>query len=179
MSKDLRKYLTPKIIARAVANNEPLVSTDKLGSLPYAMTPYRSIIPTFMHGKKITFTDKQTESNNRVRRAIFPNTIYRFVYSRLLDMNIYVRMTTTALYQMERRGGFDEYLLTIGKSKCDDDKALFYKRLVEEAFAKKGKEVQAKDADLVSGYGEEYVSTVKELQRKFTSLSGKGKGNYL
>ncbi|KAJ3074388.1 hypothetical protein HDU98_011363 [Podochytrium sp. JEL0797] len=180
MSKDLRKFLTPKTIARAVGNSEPLVSTDKLGSLPHHMLPYRSIIPTFMHGKKITFTDKQTESNNRVRRAIFPNVIYRFVYSRLLDMNIYARLTTTALYQMERRGGFDEYVMTVGKGMCGDEKAVMYKKMIEEAFKKEGGKVQARDVELVGGvYGEEYASTVKDFQTKFNSLSSKGKGNHL
>ncbi|KAJ3122795.1 hypothetical protein HK100_011843 [Physocladia obscura] len=158
MSKDLRKFLTVKTIGRAVGNSEPLVSTDKLGSLPFAMKQYRAIIPTFLHGKKITFTDKQTESNNRIRKAIFPNIIYRFVYSRLLDMNVYARMTTTTLYQMERRGGFDEYLLTVGPSKCDDDKALMYKKMVEKAFKKQGRDVAARDLTLLKEkYGDDYA----------------------
>ncbi|KAJ3208010.1 Diphthamide biosynthesis protein 2 [Entophlyctis luteolus] len=155
--KDLRKYLPVRVIARAVGKNDPLVSTDKLGALPHEMKPFRSIIPTFMHGKKITFTDKQTESNNRIRRAIFPNVIYRYVYSRLLNMNIYARMTTTTLYQMERRGGFDEYILTSGAGRCDDDKALMYRRLIREAYKKKGGVIAEADTALLKAkYGSEY-----------------------
>ncbi|KAJ3073089.1 hypothetical protein HDU99_002036, partial [Rhizoclosmatium hyalinum] len=58
---------------------------------------------------------------------------------------------------MERRGGFDEYVMTIGKGKCGDEKAEMYKKLVEEAFVKKGAEVQKADAELVEGYGDEYT----------------------
>ncbi|KAI8844469.1 hypothetical protein BJ741DRAFT_588534 [Chytriomyces cf. hyalinus JEL632] len=156
MSKDLRKFLTPKIIAKAVSRNDPLVSTDKLGLLPTEMRPFRHLIPTFMHGKKIQFFDKQSESNNRIRRAAFPNVIYKFVYSRLLDMNIYARITTKTLSNIERRGGFDEYILTSGEGRCNDDKALMYKRLIEAAYAEKGKNLQKEDAELASFYGSDY-----------------------
>ncbi|KAI8615944.1 hypothetical protein BC830DRAFT_1063878 [Chytriomyces sp. MP71] len=178
MSKDLRKFLTPKVIGRAVGNGERLVSMEKLGSLPHEMRGYRYAIPTFMHGKRITFVDKQTENNKRVRRAIFPNVIYRFMFSRLLDMNVYVRMTTTALAEMERKGGFDEYVLSIGTNsdRCGCDNARMYKRLIDEAFAKEGATVLERDREVAAKvYGSEYselsaVSLVCSALRSLTAV---------
>ncbi|KAJ3327973.1 hypothetical protein HDU76_010813 [Blyttiomyces sp. JEL0837] len=148
-----------KMMAHAVGNNLPLASPSRLGHLPHEMKPFRGIIPTFMHGRKITFTDMISEKgDNRTRKPVFPNVIYRYCYSRLLDMNIYARITTTTLREIEQRGGFDEYILTIGEKKCDNDAARMYKRLIDEAYAKKKDIVQKEEEALVAPiYGNSYA----------------------
>ncbi|KAJ3416546.1 hypothetical protein HDV05_001283 [Chytridiales sp. JEL 0842] len=150
------------MMAKAVANNTFLASPYRMGHIPIEMKPYRNIMPTFMHGKRITFTDKISDkSKSRTKRAIFPNVINRYVYSRLLDMNIYARITTTTLREIEKRGGFDEYVLTIGKDKCDDDIALMYKRLIEEAFVKQRDAVRAEEMQLIEqNYDAEYAQYI-------------------
>jgi large subunit ribosomal protein L28 len=151
-----------KMMARAVADNLPLASPHRMGHLPHEMKPFRAIIPTFMHGKTITFVDKISEkSHSRSRRAIFPNVIYRYVYSRLLDMNIYARITTTTLRQMEKRGGFDEYVLTIGKEKCDDEAALMFKNKIEDAFTSQKDTVRSEELGLIEqNFDAEYAKYV-------------------
>ncbi|KAJ3112863.1 Diphthamide biosynthesis protein 2 [Phlyctochytrium bullatum] len=97
------------------------------------------------------------KGGNRIKRVVFPNIIYRFVYSRLLDMNIFCRLTTTTLRQIERKGGFDEYVLSIGDKRCDNDQARMYKKLVEEAFSKNKDSIREEEVSLAAKHGGDYA----------------------
>ncbi|KAJ3217669.1 hypothetical protein HDU67_007492 [Dinochytrium kinnereticum] len=158
-----------KMLASAIGGGSKahLAATERFGGLPFDMLQHRAILPTFLHGKTLTTTERLTEKgSNRIKRVVFPNIIYRFVYSRLLDMNIYSRLSTTTLRQIERRGGFDEYLLTVGEGKCDNEPAKMYKKMVEKAFAKERDQIRQEELSLAAKYGEDYVKQITQFHRR-------------
>ncbi|KAJ3106608.1 hypothetical protein HDU97_005973 [Phlyctochytrium planicorne] len=145
-------------MAYAIGSKGSLANPERFGFIPLEMRPYRTILPSFLHGKEIGTGEYLTEKGgNRIRKIVYPNFIYKFVYSRLLDMNIYCRLTTTTLRQIERRGGFDEYLLSIGEGRCDNEHALMYKRMVEKAFEESKEQIRAEELRLAEKHGQEYV----------------------
>ncbi|KAJ3195482.1 hypothetical protein HK101_011985 [Irineochytrium annulatum] len=144
----------------AIGSRSPSVSLERrrLGVLPHGMERYRSIMPAFFHGKKLTTKENVTEkSKSRVKRVQTPAVICRFMYSRLLDMNVYCQMTTTTLRYMQWAGGFDEYVLRCGKKRLDNKHAEMYKRLVEEAFQKQKEELRKEELELLGKHGDAYT----------------------
>ncbi|KAI8839898.1 hypothetical protein BC829DRAFT_403657, partial [Chytridium lagenaria] len=118
---------------------------------PSTCVPHRSIFPTFMHGKSIGTSERLTEKGgNRIKTVVFPNILYHFAYSRVLNMN----------------GGFDEYLLSIGEGKCDNEPAKMYKRLVEEAYAKQRDQIRSEELNLASKHGQDYVNQISQFHKR-------------
>ncbi|TPX64446.1 hypothetical protein SpCBS45565_g05861 [Spizellomyces sp. 'palustris'] len=160
-------------LARDVAAKGPLADPRRLGGIPFDLKQYRRIIPTFMHGKQITFGDNISEKgSNRTRRAFLPNVIYRPLYSRTLDMNIWTRLSTHALREVDAKGGFDEYILTLPDKYLECDVAKMYKRKITDGYyGAKGGKVKVFRAEmeslLGSKYGEEYLTKLKESERTF------------
>ncbi|KAI8586105.1 hypothetical protein BDZ88DRAFT_313648 [Geranomyces variabilis] len=157
-------------LARDVAAKGPLADPRRLGSIPHALKPHRRIIPTFMHGKKITFGDNISEKgSNRTRRAFLPNVIYHPLYSRALDMNIWCRLSTHALREVDAAGGFDEYVASPSRSRVVEEceVARMYKRKIVEALDKGGKrDAGVKEMESLVGakYGDEYVELLRRAR---------------
>ncbi|KAJ3156946.1 hypothetical protein HDU86_003481 [Geranomyces michiganensis] len=157
-------------LARDVAAKGPLADPRRLGSIPFALKQHRRIIPTFMHGKKITFGDNISEKgSNRTRRAFMPNVIYHPLYSRALDMNVWCRLSTHALREVDAAGGFDEYVVGKSRSKyiAECEVASMYKRKIVEALEKGGKRdagIEEMETLVGNKYGEEYVELLRQAR---------------
>ncbi|KAI9332911.1 hypothetical protein DFJ73DRAFT_630155 [Zopfochytrium polystomum] len=145
-----------RMMAEAIGSGKPLASLDRMG-LPRDMQPYRPFIPSFFHGQRPSTVDKISEkSKSRSLRLVFPNVIANFMYSRLLDLNIYTRMTTEALRRIEKAGGLDEYVLSLDPSLCGNDTARMYQRMIHEAQKSRHREGQQAVVQLASRYGQDY-----------------------
>lgn len=149
--------------------------------LPLSVAPFKRHMPLLMHGKRITFGETVSQQNEHKTPAVFyPNVIHAFVYSRLLNMSILIKMSTTALREIEySAGGLDEYLLTVSDAKLGDDWiARMYRDKVREAW----KEKYATGADdgisesrvLAKGTGDRILPISKKAYEEFQILSHYG-----
>ncbi|KAI9017130.1 hypothetical protein HDU85_002770 [Gaertneriomyces sp. JEL0708] len=175
-----------KQLANHVAAKGPLADPKRLGSIPYDLKPYQKILPTLLHGKRITFGDKISEKgSNRTRRAYHPNVLYRPFFSRVLGMNVWARVSSTAIREIDAKGGFDEYLMTMSDKNLECDVAKMYKRKILEGYygktnaqssaavepSGKGKELRSEMEQLLGEqYGEEYIKQLKDCERQFDKL---------
>ncbi|KAJ3129084.1 39S ribosomal protein L24, mitochondrial [Nowakowskiella sp. JEL0407] len=127
--------------------------------LPQALKAYRNYIPTFMHGKRITFGHNVSENGNRTRRVFAPNVHYAYLYSRALNLNVYCRVSSETLRRVDEAGGFDEYLLKVSDRLIGDDWAAnMIKNRVRKAWAEKKDEIFKEERDVLErNYGENYA----------------------
>ncbi|KAJ1549087.1 hypothetical protein HK096_000569, partial [Nowakowskiella sp. JEL0078] len=102
------------LVKRIAAHCDPRTLGPKI---PENLRGARNFIPTFMHGKRITFGHNISENGNRTRRVFSPNVVLCYLYSRVLDLNIYCRASTEMLRQVDSCGGFDEYLMITSDEK--------------------------------------------------------------
>lgn len=122
-----------------------------------------------MHGKSITFANKQTKHSHS-RRAFIPNIVYSQLYSSALGMKIWTCLSARALREMDSCGGFDEYVSRASPEKFGKDPvALMYKeRILMALQAQKGNTVRDKMLALMKEkYGAEYAEKVEKYQNSF------------
>lgn len=62
-------------------------------------------------GEHIRFGDRVSEMGNRTRRTWKPNVQHVLLYSETLRERLRLKVTTTALEQIDRAGGLDAYIL--------------------------------------------------------------------
>ncbi|KAI8816226.1 uncharacterized protein EV422DRAFT_509958 [Fimicolochytrium jonesii] len=160
-------------LASHVASRGPLASPSRLGTTPPSLQPYKRLLPTLLHGKRIHFGDSiSSKGSNRTRRAYLPNIITHALYSRSLDMLVHCRLSTHALREIDAAGGLDEYLLTVRNVYTQEcEVARMYQRRVAEkwygpermadGFWKEIRDLGAKV------YGDGYVAKVKAAEREF------------
>ena len=77
-----------------------------------------------------------SHANNKTRRRFLPNIQKSALLSDALGQIIQVRVATSALRTIEKRGGLDAYLLSTDDSKLGK-KALEIKKRVQKALTKK------------------------------------------
>jgi ribosomal protein L28 len=147
-------------LGKAVSKGEELANVRRWGKIPHELKPLRKIMPVLMHGKKITFGTVQRKYSHS-KRAFIPNILYRPLYSRSLDMQIWCCISATALREVDAFGGLDEYILGVSETKLGDDEiTLMYKRKIQEAASKTG---ESKILNLLKEkYGNAYVQKIEE-----------------
>ena len=123
---------------QAVVRKDKIASPKRMGGLHFKYQQYRRIIPTLMHGERITFGFQVSEKGkNKYKRAWFPHVVFMKLYSQALDMTVYTRLSSKAHEQMELAGGFDEYMLTVDSDKwIECDIAKMFQKRIKEAYAK-------------------------------------------
>ncbi|KAI8930293.1 Rgp1-domain-containing protein [Entophlyctis helioformis] len=122
-------------LAKHVAKDGPLADPRRMGSLPHSIQRDKRVLPTLMHGKRITFGDQVSEKGgNRSRRVWMPNVVYRPLYSRALDMSVWTRLTTTALREIDAAGGIDEYMISVPHELITCDIARMYQRRITDLY---------------------------------------------
>jgi ribosomal protein L28 len=148
-------------LGRAVAHNGPLANPRRWGSLPYELKNKRSIMPVLMDGKTITFGTVQRKHSHH-RRAFIPNILYRPLYSRALDMQVWTCVSSSALREIDSFGGFDEYILKVSSKRLGNDPVtLMYKKKVLEVIQnKKSEQIERFDSLLTERYGKEYIAKI-------------------
>ncbi|KAI8912941.1 hypothetical protein DFJ77DRAFT_466065 [Powellomyces hirtus] len=158
-------------LARDVAAKGPLADPRRLGLIPHDLKPHRRIIPTFLHGKRITFGDNISDKgSNRTRRAYLPNVIYHSLYSRALDMNIWCRLSAHALREIDAAGGFDEYVLRVDTKYLNDCRvAQMYKRRIADVMDRGKRDALRGDMEklVAEKYGPEYLDQLKQSHALF------------
>ncbi|KAI8813822.1 hypothetical protein BJ742DRAFT_380664 [Cladochytrium replicatum] len=119
-----------------------------------------NLIPTFLHGKGITFADRVSKDyGNRTKRAFFPNVLYHHLYSRVLDISVCCRVSAAMLREVDQRGGIDEYLLTVSDEKIGDDEiAVMLREKVRKAYHERKDEIK-RDEEVLLGrmYGPDFI----------------------
>ena len=156
------------LLGQAVAKQDSLADPRRWGGIPFHLTKYRKIMPVLMHGKHITFANMQTKHSHS-RRSFIPNIIYRPLFSRSLNMQIWTCLSARALREVDARGGLDEYMLGVSDIKFGKDPiALMYRKKIadlQNAAAGSGMDVKSRMMNLLSQkYGKEYVEKVHKLQ---------------
>jgi large subunit ribosomal protein L28 len=122
-------------LGQAVARKEPMADLKRWGILPHELRHSKAIMPTLLHGKKITFGDSVSEKGkNHTRRAFIPNILYKPLYSRSLEMLVWSCLSATALREIDASGGFDEYITKVSLTKLPDSIALMYRERIQEAM---------------------------------------------
>ncbi|KAI8908974.1 hypothetical protein EDD86DRAFT_206571 [Gorgonomyces haynaldii] len=155
-------------LGQAVAKGEPLASPMSWGPIPRHLYPHRNIIPVLMHGKRITFGDSISEKGkNRTRRAFFPNVMFKQLYSRALQMNVWTCLSAQALRKVDQFGGFDEYFIKAAPELITDRMALVYKKKILKEYENPASKVNQERKDLEKAledrYGKDYVSSLPRL----------------
>ena len=62
-------------------------------------------------GKTVMSGNNVSHANNRTRRRFLPNLQSTRMHSEVLDRQISLRVSTSAMRTVEKHGGLDEYLL--------------------------------------------------------------------
>ncbi|KAJ3367258.1 hypothetical protein HDU91_001566 [Kappamyces sp. JEL0680] len=156
------------LLGKAVAQQTPLSNPRRWGGLPFELSKYKDIMPVLMHGKTITFANIQTKHSHS-RRSFIPNILYRPLYSRALDMQVWTCLSARALREIDAWGGFDEYLIGVSPEKLGTDPtALMYKEKILLARTKAQnslKDSQTRMLNLLEErYGKEYINKINMLQ---------------
>ena len=150
-------------LGKAVSHNLKQANPRSWGKCPHELLDMRRNMPVLMHGKRITFGTLQ-HKHTHVRKAFFPNVVYRPLYSRSLEMLIWTCLSTTALREIDAWGGFDEYITGISDNKLGNDSVtLMYKRKIIEAQNSAKVEM---DKILENRYGKDYLNKIEATCNK-------------
>ncbi len=85
-------------------------------------------------GKGVLTGNNVSHAHNKTRRRFLPNLHYKALLSDALGQSVRLRVSTSALRTLERRGGLDAYLMTAPDSRLSED-ARRIKRRVQKALA--------------------------------------------
>ena len=77
-----------------------------------------------------------SHANNRTRRRFLPNLQEASLFSDALNKSVQVRLSTSAMRTVEKRGGVDAFLLSTATDKLGT-KARALKRQIQKALASK------------------------------------------
>jgi large subunit ribosomal protein L28 len=70
-------------------------------------------------GKGVMSGNNVSHANNKTRRRFLPNLQNVSFYSEILKKRIPMRVTVSAVRDVEHKGGFDAYLLNTAPTKLD------------------------------------------------------------
>jgi large subunit ribosomal protein L28 len=84
-------------------------------------------------GKRITTGNQISFSGQRTRRKWFPNIQRKVFYSELLQRHFRLQVTTRVLRTIDKKGGFDNYLLLTPPEKLDLGRAIELRELLVKA----------------------------------------------
>ena len=87
-------------------------------------------------GKGVMAGNNVSHANNRTRRRFLPNLQEASLYSDALGKPVQVRLSTSAIRTVEKRGGIDAYLLSTPSVKLGI-KAQVIRRQIQKAMAGK------------------------------------------
>ncbi len=87
-------------------------------------------------GKGVMAGNNVSHANNRTRRRFLPNLQEASLYSDALGQSVQVRLSTSAIRTVEKRGGIDAFLLSTPSEKLGT-KARVLRRQVQKAVAGK------------------------------------------
>lgn len=80
-------------------------------------------------GKGVLTGNNVSHANNKTRRRFLPNVQTRRLYSEALGENIRVKLAANTIRTIEKRGGLDQFLLTIRKSALPTELARVRRRI--------------------------------------------------
>ena len=86
-------------------------------------------------GKGVMTGNNVSHAHNKSRRRFLPNLQAVSLFSEALDKPVRLRVATSTLRTIEKRGGLDAYLLSSQDTALGDE-AIKIKRLVKKALAK-------------------------------------------
>jgi large subunit ribosomal protein L28 len=66
-------------------------------------------------GKKPMVGHNVSHANNRTKRRFLPNLIAATLASEALGRQVHLRISTNALRTIDKKGGFDAYLMSAGE----------------------------------------------------------------
>jgi large subunit ribosomal protein L28 len=85
-------------------------------------------------GKGVQAGNNVSHANNRTRRRFLPNLQDTSMFSDALGRQVQVRLSTSAIRTVEKRGGIDAFLLSTASDKLGT-KARALKRQIQKATA--------------------------------------------
>jgi len=125
-------------------NPRPKLSKEKLKNIQNPHI-FHQAQKGLYDGKVIQFGNRITFSNKKTRRTWKPNTVRKQVYSDLLEKKLKIRMTTSVLRTIDKKGGIDNYILYTRDKDIGSKFGLELKEEMKMAFEKKtGKKFDAK-----------------------------------
>jgi ribosomal protein L28 len=139
-------------LAHDLNSRGPLAEWSRLnaGGCPWELRHHKHLMPTLLHHKRLaTFGCNISENGNKNRRAFYPNVLYRPLTSRALGMVVWSRVAAKTLLEIDRKGGLDEYLLTVPDAKLDCPVAQMYRKRVVEVYRASGRHVSPVESDEV------------------------------
>lgn len=86
-------------------------------------------------GKGVMTGNNVSHAQNKTRRRFLPNLQAVSLLSEALDASIKLRLATSTLRSIEKRGGLDAYLLSAKDTELTDE-AVKIKRRIKKAQAK-------------------------------------------
>ena len=84
-------------------------------------------------GKGVQSGHNVSHANNKTKRRFLPNLQDTSLYSDALGRQVQVRMSTSAIRTVEKRGGIDAFLTSTASSKLGS-KARVLKRQIQKAL---------------------------------------------
>lgn len=72
-----------------------------------------------------------SHANNKTRRRFLPNLQSRRLFSETLQQAVRLKIAASTLRTVEKRGGFDGFLLTASESELPHDLVLLKRRIAE------------------------------------------------
>jgi len=89
------------------------------------------------HGKTIVFGNRVTFSEKKTRRTWKPNVQRKRIWSDLLERYVRCRLTTTALRNIDRAGGLDNYILYTLPARLYSEFAVKLREEMKQKFLEK------------------------------------------
>ena len=86
-------------------------------------------------GKGVLTGNNVSHAHNKTRRRFLPNLQSVSLFSEVLDKSVKLRVATSTLRTIEKRGGLDSFLLT-ARDKELADEAIKIKRQIKKIQAK-------------------------------------------
>ncbi|KAG2177692.1 hypothetical protein INT44_008206 [Umbelopsis vinacea] len=93
-------------------------------------------------GKHIQFGNNNPFSKTKTRRNWLPNVQSKKLYSELLDAHFSLKVTTSVIRTIDKKGGLDKYLLETRNKNLFSEKAVTMKRDLQQVLKTKTAEQQ-------------------------------------
>ncbi|MCS6778140.1 MAG: 50S ribosomal protein L28 [Geminicoccaceae bacterium] len=82
-----------------------------------------------LSGKGVLVGNNVSHANNRTKRRFLPNLQNRRLYSEVLGETVSLRIATSTLRTIEKRGGLDGYLKSVAESELPRELVRLKRRL--------------------------------------------------
>lgn len=87
-------------------------------------------------GKGVLTGNNVSHANNKTRRRYLPNIQSRRLFSETLGEHVRLRIATSTLRTVEKRGGIDGFLMSVTSAELDPELARLRHRIAEARQAK-------------------------------------------